>query len=188
MYKIEFGPFKTEYHQTLAENGFRDAAIKFVNKNFVSQLEGDLNSVSGTVEAEFNEEKYCGSNSAVRNKFKFNLIFETSSGKASYKGTLKYSETEFEVARGSSLYVWTQARLDARKKQQSKIQEIANHILAKESFVNQCPVCFGEVNYLNTDHMFDLGCKSHCFIYSYHKDSDGKFLHGHFFMKEPKIG
>lgn len=187
MYKIEFGPFKTKYHQDLAINGFQDAAIKFIHENFVSQLEQESYSVTGTVEAEFNEEKYCGSNSAVRNKFKFNLVFETSSGKASYKGTLKFTETAFEAARGSSLYVWTQSRLDARKKQQSKILEIANLILAKKSFENQCPVCFGEVNYLNTERMFDLGCKAHCFTYSYHKDSDGKFLHGHFFMKEPTV-
>ena len=184
---IQFGPFAAPYHQNLVNDRFKHNLNRFIDDILLPQLDEDVNSIQGSVTAEFNQQRHCGPNSAVKDIFKLDLALTSASGISHYKAKLKYDDPTFSPRRGSTLYLWTPARQKIREKQIEAIEAIAQKVTAKIAVQANCPVCNVVLQLTNTEHLLAIGCNNNCFSYHYHKDSEtGDILHGHFFIKEPE--
>jgi len=183
---IKFGPFSAPYHQKLVNDRFKQNLSRFIDDVLLPQLDEDVNSIQGSVTAEFNQQRYCGPNSAVKDVFKIDLALTSQSGVSHYKARLKYDDPTFSTRRGSTFYLWTPARQKTREKQIETIQEIAQNIIEKIEVKENCPVCNTAIQFTNTEYLLAIGCSNQCFSYHYHKDPETEnVLHGHFFITEP---
>ncbi len=185
---IVYGPFITEYHRKLVDDAFKRTFVGFLDRNLLPQVDHEFASASGALTAAYNEDRYCGPNSLVRDCFRFQFTFNGSKGHSRIKTELEYSskDRQFEVRRGRSLYLWTPQRQRKRQSEQEAIQQIVNGILDGSDNQSLCPLCHAKLMVVNNSWLFDVVCPNRCFKYNFHKNQDGQPLHGHFFIDDPK--
>ena len=184
---IEYGPFNTEYHLSLVNDTYRENFVNFIENILTPQLDEMPSRITGTVRAEFDEEKYCGPNSAVRDIFNIKLAIASASGISDYKAKLKYINPSFEVTRGSTLYLWTPGRKAQREKELELIENIVLQVKNSGKVTEVCPVCGDRISFVNNDYILDIRCDQHCFNHNYDKDPEtGEILHGHIHISDPK--
>src|SRR5215204_5732066 len=110
---IKFGPFKTVYHKHAVDEGFREALSAFLQRELLPQLDGDYLRTHGRLTAEFNENKYCGPNSAVRDAYKVEFSFVQREGVAEVNAKI-YRDPKTGSFRprykALPLTLWTQKR------------------------------------------------------------------------------
>ena len=189
LHALEFGPFATAYHQQLATDSFKELVRRFVADNLTPQVDHDIVEIDGTFLPRATDDRQCGPNSAVRNCFLLELRFfgQSDSDYSQIKTQLWYrpSTGVFRVASGSSLYVWTPRRRRLRESEKEAIQVLVNAILNHEETSPCCPICGASLPVINNALDFRAVCPSGCFRYSFHKDDQGRLLHGQFTMPEP---
>lgn len=56
----------TSYHRRMVEDGLLDRLQQFIAEDLVPQLPVPVDVVAGTITPCFNEDHYCGANSAVK--------------------------------------------------------------------------------------------------------------------------
>jgi hypothetical protein len=182
------GPFETQYHRELADGEFCDVVERFIRSRLASQVDHPIEAVVGSLTACFDEDRYCGPNSAVRNVFRLELTFRGEGEESTIRTDLNYDDrsSEFSPRRGSSLYVWTPTRRRVRAEHQNMIKSVVKDVLDGGQSTVLCPICGTELHVIDCDGFFDLFCPSRCFKYNFHRDEDGNPTHGHFFMSDPE--
>ncbi|QDT63104.1 hypothetical protein [Calycomorphotria hydatis] len=186
---LKFGPFSTAYHQQLVTNSFRESALQFILEKVLSQVDHEVAEIDGALTPRATEEQNCGPNSAIRNCFHLEIRFwgQSPSSYSELKTQLWYrpNTNSFQVAKRSSLYVWTPNRRKERETQLAAIQSMMDSVLKQEVSTPFCPVCFSNLSVINTADYFSADCPNECFCYRFRKDEQGRLLHGSFNMPEP---
>ncbi len=187
---IRFGPFNSTYHAEAMTADFKEALSEFLETNLLPQIEESFESASGSVTAGYDDEKYCGPNSIVRDIYKFEFAFHRPSGDDTIKIELVFSSKSqtFSTRRKKPFYLWTNRRREIYLAQGQSIKVLCDRIAKRESVAAVCPLCSATLIVHDAPSLFDVRCPGRCFNYNYHRDpKDGSFLHGHFFRKEPDI-
>lgn len=187
---IEFGPFQTAYHNMAVDEAFREALSVYLERELLPQLDEDYERTQGRLIAEFNEEKYCGPSSAVRDAYKLEFSFIHQGGTDETKAQIYRDSTTgaFRARfRGAPLVLWTVKRKAEQASFRAAIEAMAKRILAGEKSEWVCPRCSAPVSLIDSANLFDLRCSRSCFNYNFHRDPKTKeFLHGHFFARPPQ--
>lgn len=186
--KLRFGPFKSAYHAEAMTTDFKEALGAFLEIHLLPQVEQPFESTDGSVVAAYNDEKYCGPNSMVRDIYKLEFFFHRPGGSDSIKAELVFSPKNktFTTRRNKPLYLWTVRRREGYLVQGRNIQDLCARIAKRESAEAICPLCSTALVVHDSPSLFDVRCPGRCFSYHYHRDpKDGQFLHGNFFRNEP---
>jgi hypothetical protein len=187
---IELGPFHTAYHNTVVDESFREALSAFLETELLPQLDEDYRRTQGRLVAEFNEEKYCGPNSAVRDAYKLEFSFVREHGADEIKAQI-YRDPKTGSFRsrfkGQSLILWTSKRKAQQQAFREAIDDIVKQIHAGKHSEWMCPRCSTRLSLVDSASLFDLSCPQGCFNYNFHRDpATREFRHGHFFAKPPR--
>lgn len=181
---IRIGPFTSAYHRALVDSAFIEQFQTFVEQRLISQLDHPLIETTGSISACFDDDRFCGPISAIRNLFHVELTFQGPSEASVIQTDLNFDPSSgvFSGRHGKSLYVWTPRRQQRRDEDRQKIKAVIAAIQEggdDDKYV--CPLCQSQLVTVNTGQILDVRCPSRCFKYNFHKDKRGKPLHGHFF-------
>ena len=174
----------TSYHRRMVEDGLLDRLQQFIAEDLVPQLPGPVDVVAGTITPCFNEDHYCGANSAVKDTYRLDVRFFAAS---EVVGTI-VEEIEDDVRnrrfrpryRHKKLIVLTQARLAAQAVLSRSVQSLCRRIAQQHLAEAICPNCHADLKIIDSPEIFDVRCPWHCFTYNFHRDpASGAFLHGH---------
>jgi len=186
---IEFGPFKSTYHNGAVDTDFREALSDYLAAQLLPQVDEPFDTTFGRLLAAYDDQKYCGPNSAVRDIYSLEFEFRRSSGADTIKVDLAFSSKHRSFSaryRGKPLYLWTALRKEGQIRRTNGIKEVCDRILRGEAPTARCPCCGAALHVVNTSDLFDVSCPERCFNYNFHRDPEtGTFLHGHFFC-EPR--
>ena len=185
---VRFESFVTEYHKKLITGNFKADLENYLCKELLPQVTIPFNLTKGSLKPSYNEERFCGENSAVKNLFSFEFRFSDNNQVEEIKVELKYlpQKRNFVVRYKKPLYLWTIPRQQSQRTNAKQIEDICNSILGNEIETANCPVCEKPVRICNSPSLFDVSCSNLCFTYDFHRNAEtGAFEHGHFFMKEP---
>ncbi len=187
---IEFGPFQTAYHRGAVDEGFREALSEFLERELLPQVDEPFSHTKGRLTAEFNAEKYCGPNSAVRDAYKLEFSFIREHGADEITAQIyRDPKTGFFRPRfkGKPLIIWTESLKSEQRSFQAAIDHIVKQIHTGEHSDWVCPRCSTRLALIDSPGLFDLSCPRGCFNYNFHRDPETReFMHGHFFSRPPK--
>jgi hypothetical protein len=184
---IVYGPFNAEYHRVIVDDNFKRALREFLASKLLPQLDHAFTDVAGTLTACFDEDRFGGPNSLVRDCFRLEVAFRGSDGESRIKTEVVYHPGgPFAIRRGHSLYLWTPLRQRKRQSEQEAIQNTVRTILDHVSDRPTCPLCSTALNVIDAPDLFAVVCPNRCFDYDFHRNEKGEFLHGHFFMRDPR--
>ena len=189
---IQFGPFSTQYHSALVNDDFKSSLSGFLRSELFSQLDEPVSDADGTLTATFNNDRFCGPNSLVRNIFTLKISLYGDDGKSDLKSDIEYnpdtSAFSQRTGHGHNFYLWTPRRRQNRENEMEMIQRLVDEYRRTHKTGLVCPICQGNVTGVDDPSIFDLRCvNNRCFVYNYHKDEDGRLAHGHFFTYHPAI-
>ena len=185
---IEFGPFAGTYHREAVGGEFKEALSAFLEAELLPQIEQAYESTSGRLTASYDDQKYCGPHSAVRDIYKLEFTFHRPSGDDTIKVEVVFtpSNRAFGTRNHRSLYLWTTPRRQRFQHEQQAIQDLCRQIDKHQQVAAVCPLCSAPRRVADSPGLFDVRCPERCFTYNYHRDpTTGAFLHGHFCQKEP---
>ncbi len=83
---IQFGPFASTYHRECVNDDFKEAFSAFLEAELLPQIEQPYESTTGRLTAAYDDQKYCGPRSAVRDIYRFEFAFQRSSDEDTIKG------------------------------------------------------------------------------------------------------
>jgi hypothetical protein len=181
----------TSYHRGMIEKGLLERLRQFVVDDLSPQLPAPADTVDGTITPCFNEDRYCGPSSAVKDTYRLDIRFLAAS---EVLGTFK-EEIEDDLNshrfraryRHRKLLVITQARRAAQDALGSAVQTLCRRIAQEHLSSATCPKCENALNIIDSPGLFDVTCPSGCFTYNFHRDpKSGEFLHGHVFFGQPE--
>jgi hypothetical protein len=183
---ILYGPFNAEYHRAVVDDTFKKELREFLASKLLPQLDHVFTDARGTLTACFDEDRYCGPNSLVRDCFRLELQFRGPDGESQIKTEIiRNRDGQFSARRGHSLYLWTPSRQRKCQSVQEAIQTTVDAILDNAVQRSMSPLCSAELRVMNAISLFDVFCPNRCFKYSFHRDENGRFAHGHFMMATP---
>jgi len=187
---IKFGPFQTGYHRAAVDDEFRKALSDFLEHELLPQVDEPFSHTLGRLTAEFDAEKYCGPNSAVRDAYKLEFSFVHEHGADEIQAKI-YRDPKTGSFRprfkGQPLILWTEKRKTEQKLFKEAIDRIVKRIHDGERSPWLCPRCSSNLSLIDSHSLFDLSCPKKCFNYNFHRDPETKeFMHGHFFSRPPK--
>jgi hypothetical protein len=73
---IEFGPFKSDYHKAAVDTDFRDLLNDYLVGQLLPQVDEPFENTVGRLVATYDDQKYCGPNSAVRDFYTLDFEFQ----------------------------------------------------------------------------------------------------------------
>ena len=189
--EIQFGPFSSAYHRGLVDDDFKATLQRFLEREMLPQIDDPVLEADGTLSATFDNERYCGPNSLVRNIFTLEIVLVGDAGKSELKSDITYCDADGSFAprtgHGHHFYVWTPTRRRNREQELESIQRTVDDIQRGRESNPACPICNGSLSAIDNSDIFDVRCSSNrCFQYNYHKDENGRLAHGHFFTKHPE--
>jgi hypothetical protein len=184
---IEFGPFQTAYHREAVNDAFREALSTFLERELLPQVDEAFSYTEGRLTAEFDAQKYCGANSAVRDAYKLELSFVREHGADKIEARI-YRDPKTGAFRtrfkGQPLILWTEKRKAEQRSFREAIDEMVKRIHAGEHSQWACPRCSSRLSLIDSPGLFDLSCPRGCFNYNFHRDPETReFKHGHFFSR-----
>lgn len=187
---IQFGPFHTAYHREADDSGFREALSEFLERELLPQVDEPFTHTQGRLMAEFDAEKYCGPNSAVRDAYKLEFSFIRERGADEINAQI-YRDPKTGSFRprfkGKPLILWTEKRKAEQQSFREAIDHMVKQIHAGEHSQWVCPRCSARLSLIDAPGLFDLSCPQGCFNYNFHRDPETReFMHGHFFSRPPK--
>lgn len=179
----------TIYHRGMINSGLLAHLERFISTELASQLPSPPDDIHGTLVPCYDEERYCGPNSAVKDLYRLDLSFRIGSDIAgTFKGDLRYSPADqsfFPRYRHSRLVVITQARQEAQKLLSNAVHTLCRRICEEHITEATCPKCAAGLDIINSPALFDVSCPQRCFNYNFHRDpSSGEFQHGHLFFSQ----
>lgn len=187
---IQFGPFKSEYHQSAVDEDFREALSGYLVAQLLPQVDEPFDSTAGKLTAAYDDQKYCGPNSAVCDLYSFEFEFRRKDRADAIRLDLAYSRGQRTFSprhRGKPLYLWTASRREEQHRRANDIRAVCNRILRGEIASAQCPSCGAALQVIHNPGLFGVSCPEGCFRSNHHRDPQtGEFQHGHFFCGPPK--
>jgi hypothetical protein len=180
----------TSYHRGMIDNGLLARLEMFIAADLASQLPVPADDIHGTIVPCFDEERYCGPNSAVKDVYRLELSFQAG---GEVVGTFK-DDISFDPAsstfgprrRHRRLLVITQARQEAQRTLAEAVDVLCKRIGREHLTEATCPRCSTAVNIIDSPALFDVTCPQGCFNYNFHRDpASGEFQHGHVFYGQP---
>ncbi|MFA5027484.1 MAG: hypothetical protein WC713_06370 [Candidatus Methylomirabilota bacterium] len=189
---IQFGPFASTYHREAVNDQFREALSVLLEAELLPQVEQPYESTTGQLTASYDDQKYCGPLSVVRNIYCLAFAFHRPSGDDTIEDANLVFEPKtqaFRTPTRDSLYLWTASRQQRYQQGMQAIKELCGRILAREQYEAVCPMCSAALCIRDCSDMFDARCPEGCFKFNYHRDpTTGELLHGHFFpgVKPPR--
>jgi hypothetical protein len=187
-HNIRIGPFATQYHRSSVDATFCADLYDHLCHALLPQVTIAYEEVGGSLVAVFDEDRFCGPNSVVKNIYRLVMVFRCGDTTEEVDAELKYvpSTRSFVRHKGKALYLWTVGRKARVSEVEQRIEEVCRAIERGERLAGPCPVCGAELRIADNDRLFDVTCPSHCFSYNYHRHPETRgFVHGHLFMKEP---
>ena len=178
---IVYGPFDADYHRATVQDSFKRALSDFLASKLLPQLDHAFTDAAGTLTACFGEDRFCGPNSLVRDCFRLELQFRGPDGESRIKTEItRDRDGQFSARRGHSLHLWTPSRQRKRQLEQEAIHKTVRAILDNAVEKPFCPLCAAVLQVINAPALFDVVCPNRCFKYNFHRDENGKPLHGTF--------
>lgn len=188
---IVYGPFHTAYHREAVDEKFREALAAYLEKHLLPQVDEPYDSTEGSLVASFNEDKYCGPNSLVKDAYRLEFAFVRASGRDTIKADLLWERGSGSFRpryRGKELVLSTARRRAATDAFMREVRKLVDEILAGGSPDLTCPSCGLPMSLVNRPGLFDLSCRSGCVAYNFHRDPEtGQAMHGHVFV-HPRLG
>ena len=184
---IQFGPFASSYHRDAVSDDFKESLSAFLEAKLLPQVEQSYESTTGRFTASYNDHKYCGPRSAVRDIYKFEFAFQRPSGDDTIKTELAFDPKTraFTTRHDRPFYLWTVSRRQRYQQERQAIQDLCRCIVEHEQVAAVCPLCSAPLRVIDSPGLFDVSCPERCFDYNYHRDAtSGALLHGHFFQRE----
>ena len=184
---VQIGPFASAYHRGLAQDELRSAICSLLDSDVLPQVQAPFDSASGKLTAEFEDERYTGPNSAVRNLFNLELSLNRASKPDTLRAALRYDPSERTFApRRSPLYLWTVARSTRFREEELAIRKLCSRLSETPADDAACPRCGSRVEPHVGPAQVEISCPSRCFRFGFHRVPEtGEFLHGHFFQSDP---
>lgn len=179
----------TNYHCDRIADGLLSHLERFISAELAAQLPDPADDIHGTLTPCYNEEKYCGPNSAVKDVYRLDLSFRIGTETV---GTFKDDIRHEPVSQGfvprykhRKLLVITQARRLAQKKFSEAVHALCRRICEAHIREATCPKCSATLKIIDAPALFDVSCPERCFNYNFHRDpSTGEFQHGHVFFAQ----
>jgi hypothetical protein len=185
---IEYGPFQAQYHIRQVNADFKETLEEYLSRELLPQASLEYDSTEGSLKAQYDEERYCGPNSLVKDIYRLEFSFVRGSEREHTTQDVIYNPKKrgFTVRRGKVLYLWNMPRQRQQRENQQRVSALLAGIAEGEPMQALCPLCDGGLRVVNTAGLFDVTCPAGCFAYHLHKDpKTGEGLHGHSRMKEP---
>lgn len=185
--QLQIGPFKAIYHQQRPVEAMRIALIQFMDDRLLPQVDHPVSTITGALEAEKDEDRFCGSNSAVLDLYRLKAQFLHDEMQSHAQVLLVYEANAFRRAKqtGNTCYVSTPSRRAVVEREQRQINAIAKEIWNGDERPKECPICRTQLQVVNNDLHFYVSCPNRCFRRCLTKDGHGSFISGHFFMYKP---
>src|SRR5688572_7817443 len=104
---IAFGPFRSDYHNAAVNEDFREALSDYLASQLLPQVDEPFATTTGTLHATYDDQKYCGPNSAARDLYTLEFEFQRPSGGDAIKIDLAFSPKQRSFSpryRGKPLY------------------------------------------------------------------------------------
>jgi hypothetical protein len=184
---IRFGSFSTEYHRSAVDTEFKESLSRFLASEVLPQVDEPFDTTDGELTTEYDEERYCGPNSAVRDAYRLRFRFIRSDGADELDAHIYRDKSGDFRARykGAPLRLRTKLSEQVQREINKQVQEIVGRIRAGEAGAWSCPHCGSELALIDSPAIFDLTCpKKRCFTVNYHRDPEtGEFMHGHYFSR-----
>jgi hypothetical protein len=183
---IEFGPFETSYHREVVDERFREALSSYLERELLPQVSEPYETTKGILKAAFNDEKYCGPNSAVRDRYKLEFQFLRGGESDDIKLEI-YRDPKPGTFRPrhvhSPIVLWTKEKKDAQRAFRESINSIVARIDKGEKSQWMCPRCSAVLRLVDEDYLFNLDCPNKCFVVNWHRDPKTReFMHGHVYL------
>jgi hypothetical protein len=174
----------------MIEGGLLARLELFITDDLASQLPVPADDIYGTLIPCFDEERYCGPNSAVKDVYRLELSFRAGAEViGNFKDDISYdtaSKTFGPRRRHQRLLIITQARQEAQRALREAVDVLCKRICKEHLTEVGCPGCATALNVIDSPALFDVTCPQGCFTYNFHRDPDsGEFLHGHVFYGQP---
>lgn len=168
---------------------FRQELERYLQAELIPQVDEPFERVEGSVTAEFNEERNCGPNSAVRDAYKLAIKFvrRTSADELAIPLYRDPKTGGFRPrSKGQPLFLWTEKRKTEEAVFRDTLDSLVQAIQSGRKPTLSCPRCSAELRLVDTPDIFDLFCLNGCFTYNFHRDPKTReFRHGHFFSRPP---
>jgi len=186
---IELGPFQTDYHRGAVDEGFRESLSAFLERDLLPQVDEPFSHTEGRLTAEFDEDKFCGPLSAVRDAYRLEFSFIRPHGTDQIEARI-YRDPKTGSFRArfkrQPLILWTEKRKAEQRTFREAIDRMVERIRAKEHSEWVCPRCSAILSLVDSPDLFDLRCMRGCFNFNFHRDPEtSEFRHGHFFSRPP---
>ena len=180
----------TSYHRGMIESGLLSRLETFIATDLASQLPEPADDIHGTLVPCFDEERYCGPNSAVKDVYRLELSFQAGSEiVGTFKDDISYdtaAQTFGPRRRHRRLLVITKAREDAQRALAVAVDALCQRIANEHLKEAACPKCSTALQIIDSPALFDVTCPQGCFKYNFHRDpASGQFQHGHVFFGLP---
>lgn len=180
----------TSYHRGMIADGLLTRLEMFISEDLAPQLPVPADNIHGTIVPCFDEERYCGPNSAVKDVYRLELSFQAGAEIVGiFRDDISYdsvSQTFGPRRRHRKLIVVTQAWEEAQKAWAEAVHTICERISKKHLTEAACPKCTTALNIIDSPALFDVSCPQRCFNYNFHRDpASGEFQHGHVFYGQP---
>ena len=174
----------------MIESGLLSRLETFITTDLASQLPVPADDVHGTFVPCFNEERYCGPNSAVKDVYRLELSFQAGSEiVGTFMDDISYdtaARTFGPRRRHRRLLVITKARQEAQRALAEAVNALCQRIGKEHLTEAACPQCSTDLKIIDSPGLFDVTCPQGCFNYNFHTDpASGQFQHGHVFFKQP---
>jgi len=140
---IQFGPFASTYHRDAVDCAFKDALSGFLEAELLPQVEQPYESTTGQVTASYDDQKYCGPRSAVRDIYTFEFAFHRSAGDDTISVELVFNPKTrtFATRHRGPCYLWTTSRRERYEQGRRAAQALCHRIARHEQVAAVCPLC-----------------------------------------------
>ena len=165
---ITYGPFHTAYHLAACGPDFREQLSELLEEQLIPQLEEPYTTAAGTLTAKFNEEKYCGPNSAVKNRYELDFCFSGLSGNSEVKASLLHDPASGRFAPWNRKYpvLLVTPRLKAiRTVFENEISRNLRKYWKAKRAGGPCPACGLPLDVHSGNYHFRLSCPKGCVEY-----------------------
>lgn len=186
---IRIAPGVTGYHRKVMDDVFRERLFLYLEQNLLPQVEEPFDLVTGSLGAEYGEEKFCSETSLIRDFYYLEVSFIRQGSTDDLKTSLCYDPQIQQFSQRSKSYplkLGTRRRKENQTALKEKVNEVVTRILKKDKSSAKCAVCSTELNiYDRPDDIF-ISCPKQCMRVQYHLDpSTGEILHGNTYVKLP---
>ncbi|MBI2922432.1 MAG: hypothetical protein HYY18_15370 [Planctomycetes bacterium] len=184
---IAYGPFHAEFHFKRVDAAFKNALVQFLTVQLLPQMEEPYFDSGGSLVACFDESRFCGPLSAVRDRYRLEFHFRREDGTDEIKVDIEFDEPRgtFRPVGGNPLYLLTRKRLEHRRYVVGTIEALCRQLETGQAKTGTCPICGLEVCTESSPGSFSVRCKADCFDYEFSREVDTKGVRrGHFYVRE----